>query len=295
MSGKADPDSDKARILARAKREGRALRQDEKAKVNGPKLLLAKNYEDRAIDPVGWWVSEKLDGVRAYWDGERFISRQGNVFSAPEFFTKGMPKGATLDGELWMGRRKFQDTLSVVKRQGEPERWRGLRYVVFDAPDAGGPFEARMKAVESLVERAKNPLVKMVAQKKVKSAEDLKRLLETVVKDGGEGLMLREPGSKYETKRSSTLLKLKVFRDAEAKVVGHEPGEGKNRGKLGALVVEINVKGKGRRQFKIGTGFTDAQRKDPPKVGAFITYRYMDVTEDGIPKGASFVAVRDYE
>jgi DNA ligase-1 len=292
-TGAAAGRATKERILARAKAEGRKLRQDEKAKLHGPKLLLAKNFSDMSVDPTGWWASEKLDGVRAYWDGKRFISRQGNVFSAPEFFTKGLPKDATLDGELWMGRRKFQDTLSVVKRQGSPDRWRSIRYLVFDAPSVPGAFEARLEKAKSLVVRAKNPHVMLVEHKKVRDAKSLQAMLKRVVGAGGEGLMLRKPGSLYEHKRSATLLKLKIFRDAEAKVVGHEPGSGKHKGKLGALVVET-VGGK-KIRFKLGTGLSDALRKNPPKIGSIVTYRYMDVTEGGVPKGASFVAVRDYE
>lgn len=94
----------------------------------------------------------------------------------------------------------------------------------------------------------------------------LREELARVEQAGGEGLMLRMPGSRYEVGRSSTLLKVKSFRDAEARVVGHQPGAGRHAGRLGALLVEM---ADGTR-FSVGTGFSDAERKAPPPIGAII-------------------------
>jgi DNA ligase-1 len=283
-------DAHAERILARAKSQGRSLRQDEKAKVHGPKVLLAHAYEKHPIDPKGWWQSEKLDGVRAYWDGRRFVSRQGNVFPAPDFFKKGMPPHP-MDGELWMARRKFQDTLSVVKTAGRPEQWKKLKYLAFDLPAMPAPFEERLVKLKKVVAQTKNPHIGVVEHTRSLGREHLKKSLTSMVKAGGEGLMLRKPNSRYEPRRSASLLKVKKFRDAEAKVIAHQAGEGKNRGVMGALVVKMP----NGKTFKIGTGFSDAVRRRPPKIGSKVTYRYMEVTDGGIPKGASFVAVRDYE
>src|SRR5437899_1961058 len=107
----------------------------------GPSLLRAERW-DNSTDLSGWWMSEKLDGVRAYWDGKQFLSRQGNLFHAPDWFIEGLPD-VPLDGELWIERKKFQRTVSIVRRQDKNELWREVRYVVFDAPAAGGGFEAR--------------------------------------------------------------------------------------------------------------------------------------------------------
>jgi DNA ligase 1 len=263
-------------------------KQDAAKKVRKPGLLLANAYKNH--DPSGWWMSEKLDGVRAYWDGERFVSRLGNVFPAPNFFKRGMPK-TVLDGELWLGRRKFEETMSVVKSRDGGARWKNLKYLVFDAPSVRGPFEARQRALRSIVGRARSSTLRLVPQSRVRDAAHLRSALKATVSKGGEGVMIREPKSAYVRKRSSTLLKVKNFKDAEARVVAHIPGKGKHKGKLGALKVRMP----NGKEFKIGTGFSDAQRSRPPRVGARITYSYMDKTKTGIPKGAGFVAVRDYE
>lgn len=111
--------------------------------------------------------------------------------------------------------------------------------------------------------------------------------LDRVVAQGGEGLMLRQPQSLYEVGRSTTLLKVKAFLDAEARVVEHLPGEGKHKGRLGALVVEMP----GGKRFSVGTGFSDAERASPPPLGSLITYRYQELTDRGVPRFPSFLRV----
>lgn len=281
-------------IMARAAAQGRKLRQDEKAKLNGPPVLLAHPYEGSDIDPTGWWISEKLDGVRAYWDGENFISRQGNVFHAPAWFKAGLPKDLKLDGELWIDRGYFQNTLSVVRTLDAGERWKPVQFVVFDVPDlASHTFEQRMDFLEEAVLSGviNSKILRVHSQSLCKGKEHLKTELDRIVALKGEGLMLREPKSYYEIGRSSTLLKVKPFKDAEAVVVGHEPGKGKHKGRLGGLVVEMPD---GKR-FNVGSGLTDDDRRSPPQLGVSITYRYTELTNDGIPKCASFVCVRNYE
>ena len=282
----------KQSIIDRAAAEGRNLRQDEKAKVNGPPVLLAHSFEDSDVDPTGWWVSEKLDGVRAYWDGQNFISRQGNIFHAPAWFKAGLP-AHTLDGELWMGRQMFQKTISVVKRQDAGLEWKAVTYVVFDHPDHPGTFEERMAALEALfaVEMVHEANVRVHKHSRCKDRVWLGEELLRIEANGAEGLMIRKPGSLYEAGRSHTLLKVKPFKDAEAKVVGHKPGKGRHKGVCGSLTVEMP----NGKQFDVGSGLTDAERRNPPKVGATITYRYTELTNDGLPKCGSFVAVRDYE
>jgi DNA ligase-1 len=283
-------------IVERAASEGRQLRQDEKAKVNGPALLLAQSWEDHEdLDPTGWHYSEKLDGVRGYWNGKDFLSRQGNIFHAPTFFKEGLPSVA-LDGELWMARQAFQSTLSVVRTdpRGNPgleARWRDVTYLVFDMPDHGGVFEARLTALRDLKSGNRIPFLRVHEHGRVKSRAHVLSELKRHVKEGAEGLMLRQPGSLYERRRSPTLLKVKDFKDAEAVVVGHEAGKGRHKGRLGALLVRMP----NGKTFNIGTGFSDAERRNPPKSGSTITYRYTEHTTDGIPKCASFLCVRDYE
>ena len=279
-------------VLDRAASEGRKLRQDEKAKLHGPPVLLAHSFEDSDVDPTGWWMSEKLDGVRAYWDGTQFLSRQGNVFHAPAWFKAGLPDHP-LDGELWIARQKFQNTISVVKRLDGGEAWRPVQYLVWDLPHLAVPFEARQDALEEVCTASSCKHLKVVYQTRCKGKAHLKQELDQLVAVGAEGLMIRQPGSLYVATRSSTLLKVKPFKDAEGVVVGHEPGKGRHKGRLGGIVVRT-ANGK---EFNVGTGFTDDERRNPPKIGSVVTYRFTELTDGGtgVPKCASFVSVRDYE
>ncbi len=293
----ADPDAAyKQSILDRASAEGRQLRQDEKAKIYGPPVLLANHFEDHeGLDPTGWWCSEKYDGVRGWWDPAKmaeFISRQGNMFYAPAYFKHGLPSNLILDGELWMARKSFQATLSIVRTQtnNNPE-WKKLKYIAFDLPSHGGPWEERYMALQDLVKKIGSPYLEVAPHDKIKSRQHAHSELKRYVAMGAEGIMLREPGSLYEKGRSWSLLKMKDFKDAEAVVIGYEAGKNKNKGKCGALVVKMP----NGKQFNVGTGLTDADRRNPPKIGSVITYSYTELTDDGIPKCGAFVAVRDYE
>jgi len=252
----------------------------------GPPLLLAHKWEND-VDISGWWLSEKLDGVRAYWDGAQFLSRLGNKFHAPPWFTEGLPK-TPLDGELWGGRKLFQRTVGIVKRQDHSPLWKDLLYVVFDAPAFDGAFEERMAHLESLVGRGAHPYVRVHAQQVCRDIEHLKEELARVEALGGEGLMARRPKSRYEAGRSNTLLKVKTFHDAEARVVGYVAGAGRHRGRLGALQVEL---ADGTR-FNVGSGFSDRERENPPEIGALITFRYQELSDGGVPRFPTFVAVR---
>lgn len=251
----------------------------------GPPVLLAEKWEND-IDLEGWWMSEKLDGVRAYWDGKKFLSRLGNEFMAPDWFIDGFPN-TPLDGELWLGRGEFQRTVSIVRRQDRSEHWKEISYVVFDAPALKGPFEERLEYLADALGNhtpSANALEHVVCE----GLDHLQNELSRVESLGGEGLMLREPGSKYVAGRSSTLLKVKTFHDAEAIVVDYVPGKGRHKGRCGALRVEMPD---GTR-FSVGTGLSDAQRENPPAVDAVITYRYQELTKDGVPRFPSYVGER---
>lgn len=251
----------------------------------GPPLLLAHSW-DNATNLTDWWISEKLDGVRAYWDGERFLSRQGNEFMAPDWFVAHLPK-TPLDGELWLDRKSFQKTISIVRRQDRSEHWKQIRYLVFDAPAEKTVFEERMAWLKDYFRTNTSSFTQLLDQMRCKSDTHLRSELERVESLGGEGLMLREPGSKYEVGRSSTLLKIKTFHDAEAEVIAHQPGKGKHKGRLGAIVVQLSD----GTEFSIGTGFSDKQREQPPAIGAKVTFRYQELTDGGVPRFPSFVRI----
>jgi len=252
----------------------------------GPPLLLAHPWAND-IDLAGWWISEKLDGVRAYWNGKQFLSRQGNVFHAPDWFAEQLPD-VPLDGELWLARKSFQRTVSIVRRQDKSDHWREIRYLVFDAPTQGGEFEQRVAYLKELVNPRKAVNLQVHEHEQCRDIEHLRAELARVEALGGEGLMLREPGSKYEAGRSTTLLKVKTFHDAEAVVTAHLPGAGRHKGRLGALEVQLPD----GTTFSVGTGLSDAQRNNPPAVGSTITFRYQELSDRGVPRFPSFVRVR---
>ena len=253
---------------------------------SGPPLMLAESW-DNAADLSDWWMSEKLDGVRAYWDGKQFLSRQGNLYHAPDWFIAGLPN-VPLDGELWIDRKKFQRTVSIVRRQDKNDQWNEVRYLIFDAPAASGGFEDRLAFLKDALAKGAAKFARQHPHDRCKSLEALRAELTRIESLGGEGLMLRQPGSKYVTGRSSTLLKVKTFHDAEAVVVGHQAGAGRHKGRLGALLVRLPD----GTDFAIGTGFSDRERENPPAIGATVTFRYQELSDAGVPRFPSWVGVR---
>ena len=254
-----------------------------------PALMLARDLGTTPIDVPAYFVSEKLDGVRARWDGRTLWTRGGHRVATPPGFVQGWPD-TPMDGELWIARSRF-DVVSGIARSTRPDpaAWDAVRFMVFDLPAHPGPFSERVAAMRTLVERTAHPQLRMVEQTRVASRAALDARLAQVVAAGGEGLMLHHADARYGVGRSNALLKLKPHDDAEARVLAHAPGKGKYTGMLGALVVEHHD----GRQFRIGTGFTDAQRADPPPLGSWVTYRYNGLTSTGLPRFARFLRIRD--
>lgn len=246
-------------------------------------VLLAKNWA--GSDPASWWMSEKLDGVRAVWDCRTLSTRTGQRIHAPQWFIDALPSGEPLDGELWSGRGQFQNTVGVVRSHTAGDAWRSIRFAAFDAPMALGGFEDRQAALLEAV--GTGGTVFALPQQRCESHSHMLEELARVEAEGGEGLMLREPGSRYERKRSGTLLKVKTFRDAEATVVGYESGTGRNAFCVGALVARLQD----GTEFRISSGLTDALRREPPKVGTLITFKFQELTDGGVPRFPSFLRV----
>ena len=248
-----------------------------------PPLLLAEVLRgDVAL--ADYWVSEKLDGARALWDGQRLRFRSGRPVPAPDWFVAGLPP-EPLDGELWLGRGRFAELSGIVRRQQpRDDEWRQVRFMVFEQPDGAGSFTERVERLKTIVARAGVPWLQGVEQFRVADRAALQARLVAVVAGGGEGLMLHRADAPYVTGRSDALLKLKPRLDAEATVLAHLPGRGRLAGMMGALLVETPS---GVR-FQLGTGFTDAERREPPPVGAQVTFVYRELTRDGVPRFASY-------
>lgn len=252
-----------------------------------PSLLLANNFHpDIALGD--YWVSEKFDGVRAYWNGKQLVSRNGHPFIAPEWFTRGFPT-EPLDGELWLRRGGFEQLSAITRNDSDNnEGWKNIRYLVFDAPQYPGNFNQRLAHIKALLDPAPSPYIETVKQWRVADLQQLRVQLEAVVSNGGEGLMLHRGSSLYKAERSDDLLKLKPFDDAEAVVVGHLPGQGKYRNMMGSIEV-VNELG---QHFRIGSGFSDAERQQPPAIGSTVTYRFNGKTRKGLPRFPRFLRIR---
>ena len=252
-----------------------------------PPLALANAYGGDA-HVSRYWVSEKLDGVRAWWDGEVLLSRRGMRLQAPPWFTAEFPQ-QPLDGELWLGRGAFAQLSGIVRRtNSDGAAWRKVRFMVFDLPAHPGVFDERLLRMREIFAGVESPYIDLVEQFRVAGEVELLEELNRVAAAGGEGLMLRRGLSRYRAGRTNDLLKLKLHQDAEALVLAHLPGKGKYAGMLGALLVEMPD---GAR-FRLGTGFSDAERRNPPPVGATVTYKHYGFTGNGIPRFASFLRMR---
>ncbi|CAM2837496.1 DNA ligase [Shewanella loihica] len=252
-----------------------------------PGIQLAGSLEaDRPISE--YLVSEKFDGVRGRWTGERMLTRSGQVIRLPAWFTKGFPT-EPLDGELWIARQQFEAISALVRdKDADPERWRAVQFMVFDYPTIDSPFAERYALA---VKRYANlsPFLQIIPQWRIQDSQALNAALDEWVAQGAEGLMLHHQAAHYHAGRNGDLVKLKRYQDAEAKVIAYFEGKGKYRGMMGALEVETN---EGIR-FKLGTGFSDEQRRHPPAIGSTVTYKYYGLTHNGVPRFASFMRVRE--
>jgi DNA ligase-1 len=262
-----------------------------------PRLAHANRYTS-TVDITQYLVSEKLDGVRGYWDGHKLYTRQGNRINTPHWFTKNWPI-RKLDGELWINRNRFEEVSAIVRRKHpQDQEWRTIRFMLFDLHPTGTEpnttFEQRVTELQGMVKQVNNPHLAIIPQHQLHNPKELHTKLDQLINRGAEGLMLHRRNAPYRAGRSDAILKLKPQWDAEAKVVGHIPGKGKYKGKLGALLVEATSEQplQGTR-FRVGTGFSDAERANPPPVGSIITYRFQGYTKHGLPRFPVFLRVRE--
>jgi DNA ligase len=250
-------------------------------------LMLPHVYKDN-IDISGWLMSEKLDGVRGYWDGKRLLSKNGIPLHAPAIFLHNFPP-FSLEGELWGGRETFEQTVSIVKKQHPHNGWLEIKFAIFDLPEQRGGFNERLQKAKSWFHNHPSKFAFVIPQKIIHNKGELKTELQRIEKLGGEGLIVRKSDTLYSSGRSHEILKVKNFSDAEAVVIAHIGGKGRNRGRLGSLLVELPNK----IRFKIGTGFSDKQRDNPPAVGSIVTFKYYGMFQSGRPRFPSFLRIRE--
>lgn len=245
------------------------------------------NIEQDDIMLEDYWVSEKLDGIRARWTGSQLLTRNGNLIHSPDWFTKDWPKVA-LDGELWIARGQFEETASIVLSDSPDERWSKLIFKVFDLPNSQATFDSRLSELRALKESLQSNTLSLVSQHSYSSLDALDLALDELVASGGEGLMLHHKHARYIHGRSDRLLKLKKFDDNEARVIGHISGKGKFADVMGSLLVQT----KDGVVFKIGSGFSDQERENPPPINSWVTYKFYGTTRHGKPRFASYLHTR---
>jgi DNA ligase-1 len=254
-----------------------------------PDVLLLKTYEE-SQDVTGWLMSEKLDGMRAIWDGHTLKSRQGNNIVAPQWFLDGLPP-FEIDGELWTKRGDFENIISIVHRQTPDDRWQAISYKIFEVPNQSGGLLARLAILEDYLTEYQPAFVKIIPQTTVTSSSQLKSDLEKITALGGEGLVVRKPDVPYHSGRSDDDLKVKQYQDAECTVIAYKEGQGKYTGKTGSLRCQL-LSG---LAFYIGSGLSDKQRESPPNIGSVITFKYYGLTKNDIPRFPVFMRVRPTE
>lgn len=255
-------------------------------------VTLAHNYDKDKYNVNGWWWSEKLDGVRALWNGKDLVTRNGKRLNCHQMWTRSLPIDIALDGELFYDRGKFNHVVSVVRRNTPTHHWMEISYAVFDSPTIPGTYRERYETLKNLKARGELPgFVHVMEQHEITRYVDLGDKLKEILSVGGEGLMLRNPEMPYENGRSHNLLKIKGVEDYDAVVTDILPGEGKHEGRMGAIQCRMD----NGVVFKIGTGFTDDQRQGDamPSVGERVRYRCMEFTPSGVPRFPVFVSVRD--
>ena len=247
-----------------------------------PKLLLLKVYKEQNIS--GWVMSEKLDGIRAYWNGKHLISRGGKIIHAPKWFTKDYPP-FEIDGELWTKRGDFDHISSIVRDNIPSKEWHQITHNIFEVPNAKGNLFERLKKVKPY----ESKIIRIIPQIPLKSKKEMQKFLHLVESKGGEGVVVRDPNAPYIDKRTSKALKVKSFYDTECKVIQVLKGKGKYSNEMGSLKCQLPNK----TVFKIGSGFSDKERKNPPKIGDSVTFKYKEMTKNGKPRFPVFLRVRD--
>lgn len=244
-----------------------------------PDLMLLESYKNQNV--TGWVMSEKLDGVRGYWDGKQLFTRGGIPLNPPAYFLEKFPPFA-IDGELFSQRDQFAEISSIV-RSHDDKGWHKLKLHVFDVPDAKGDLLTRLAELNAYLTKHPNKYIEIIEQIPIETPQHIEQFLKQVEQLKGEGIVIRNPNAPYERKRSSQILKVKTALDEECTVIAHHTGKGQFENVMGSLTCENH-----RGRFKIGSGFKLEDRINPPPIGSAITYKYRGLTNTGKPRFATF-------
>lgn len=250
-----------------------------------PDLFLLKTYNEN-FNVIGWVMSEKLDGVRGFWDGKKLISRGGNIFNPPKWFVKSFPPFA-IDGELWSKKNDFENIVSIVRSQKD-KGWDKIKFMIFEVPNQKGGLLKRLSVLEQYLKSNPTKIIKIIKQIPIKTQVDLDVYLKKIVAKKGEGVVVRNPNTPYQIGRLSGALKVKKYFDDECIVREILSGKGKYKNKMGSVLCVLSS----GKKVKIGSGFTDDERDNPPKIGVKITFKYYGLTKKGKFKYPVFLRIR---
>ena len=246
-----------------------------------------------SLDISQYYMSEKLDGVRGYWDGTQLRSRQGLTIVTPHWFTAYLGD-IPIEGEIWLGRETFQALSGLIARSDENDPlWHSVTFQIFDMPAHRGAFHERVMAMKTHIANLSplNPHLKMVDQVRVDSWATVDAALKAVVAGGGEGLMLHHQHAIYQPYiRHTDLLKVKEIDDGCAVIRGFTAGKGKYESMVGAFEVEVMIDDELKR-FRLGSGLTDQMRQNPPDIGTKVLYLHNGFTQRGIPRFPRLTAI----
>lgn len=278
-------------------------------------FMLAKTLNKKNI-PKKWLLSEKYDGYRSRYEPDKgFISRNNNIFNAPEWYLDILPD-ISLDGELWAGYNKFQSLSKIRKKIIDPFEWLDIKYIVYDLPDLDMIFEERLKVLKNIVNKIQKDWYKkrkklgkefnnlkcpilLAEQIKIDSIKQFNQLYNKIINNDGEGVILKNPKSFYENDRSYNMLKYKPEFDTEAIIIDYKENKNKIVGAFICLEL-INFKNysiinKKKKPIIIsGLNYEIINNVDiTHPIGTVITYKFSGLTESGKPRFAKYLRKRE--
>ena len=254
-------------------------------------MWLLQQFDPQVIQarPQSFVYSEKLDGVRAFWDGKNLYSKGGKLLTPPSFFTQNFPPFA-IEGELWSKRGDFENIVSILKSTKKKEKWRELKFYIFEVPNQQGGILKRLEVLEAYLASQPAPFISIIPQLPLNTLQALQDALGAITQAGGEGVVVREKDAPYYTGRNKKAMKLKLYEDRECKITSYVQGKGKFENLVGSIICLD-----GDVEFKIGSGMSEDFRKNPPKVGTIITYKYFGLNKNKLPKFPVFLRIRSDE
>ena len=250
-------------------------------------ITTASKWESE--DPRGWYISEKLGGIRCLWNGLEMWSKNGTQYNIPDYFVSRLPK-SPLDGELYMERGTLSKCMMIVKKKStDPDyekEWNNMWFVVYDAPEAPGNFRQRLQALKEYFEKSDGLYIRLHEYRICEGKADAQRELEQIQKEGREGIVLREGNSPYTKGRSKFVLERRSHFEARAEVIEHIKGKSKSGSEI---VASLRVRTSDGKEFLINRGITDDIRQHPPAVGSEIIYKFSGELDSGKPKAPVFI------